>query len=362
MFCGAPRAGQAEDAVVEHREVERVRVGGVVLDVGDSALEEVAPVRRVRVHGILRQVEAQLEAGSAVRGLVQPDRRSARRREAPTGDAGARVAGNRRAHEDVPRVLRVDGDLADAPILRDGVAARNELPVLAAVGGLVEAETGLAVARAAGLTGADVDRVAGLVGRVDQERADRGRVQPLVERLPVRVAAERVVGAPDPAARCADVEPALVRVALGVGDHRRQTAGPLGRQAVVLGGLAGDVEREGPDLLPGATAMTPVVIGVVVVLAHRGEGALKLGHRHRLVREREVGVRLLGEAVDDLAGCFTAARTFLARNRHGEFRSSRVPSTGTRAPHVPTIRLQARLLPSWCYRPAPASPRLRRRQ
>jgi hypothetical protein len=92
----------------------------------------------------------------------------------------------------VVRVERVDREARDAAPPGDRQRAGDERPVVAAVRGLVEADAGLAVAAAVRLAGADVDRLAGLVARVDQDRADGVRRDVVGDVLPVRVACERV--------------------------------------------------------------------------------------------------------------------------------------------------------------------------
>ena len=127
--------------------------------------------------------------------------------------------------------------------LRDGERARDERPVRAAVGRLVETEAGLAVAARVRLAGADVDRLAGRVVRVDGDRADRVRRDPVRDVLPVRVRRERVRRAPDAAARRADVQRALLRLALRVDGERRYAPRPLGRLDEGLRAEPVDVER-----------------------------------------------------------------------------------------------------------------------
>ncbi len=272
-------------------------------------LKKSFPLAVRRVDRILGQVEAQLERQPAVLRLVEADRRRSGRRVAPARDSRDGVPGDGRADPDVPRVARVDRDLADAAVLGDREAPRHEVPVVAPVGRLVEAEAGLAVARAAGLAGADVDRLAALVGRVDQQRADRRRVEPVGERLPLRLLLQRVVRPPDAAAGRADVEAAVVVIALRVDRHRGHAARPLCRQAVVLSRLPGDVHRERPDLVPARSALA-----VVAVPLGRRERVLLLLHGNRRVREGLVGVRLLGGG-DELLRRLASGHDLLARHR-----------------------------------------------
>src|SRR6202011_985754 len=108
--------------------------------------------------------------GSAVRRLVETDRREA-------GVAGAGPAGHGAHAPDGARdadvqgvvVGRIDDDRADGPAHGER-AARHEAPAVAPIGRLVDAHTGLRVAGGIGLTGPDVDRPTGVIGRVDHDR------------------------------------------------------------------------------------------------------------------------------------------------------------------------------------------------
>ena len=155
-----------------------------------------------------------------------------------------------RADQDVARVARLDRDPRDRPEVGGGERARDERPVRAAVRRLVETEAGLAVTARVPLTGADVDRLAGRVVRVDGDRADRVRRDPVRDLLPVRVRRERVGRPPDAAARRADVERALLRLALRVDGERRHAARPLRRLDEGLRPEPVDVKRVRPDEIP----------------------------------------------------------------------------------------------------------------
>ena len=157
-----------------------------------------------------------------------------------------------------PRVGRVDRDRADRAVVRNGRAPGTSAQWSPPSVELVEAEAGLGVARAALFTGAGVDRAATLVGRVDQQRADRGRRDVAADRGPVRVRVERVVRPPDSAARSRDVERAVLAALVGaawIDGERRHAARPLRRPVERLGGERGHVVRERAELLPGAAVL-----------------------------------------------------------------------------------------------------------
>ena len=78
----------------------------------------------------------------------------------------------------------IDADRADRAVVGDREGAGDERPVVAAVGALVEAEAGLV--DGVRLAGAGVERVAGGVVGIDDQRADRVRRQPVLERRPAR--------------------------------------------------------------------------------------------------------------------------------------------------------------------------------
>ena len=126
--------------------------------------------------------------------------------------------------QQVPGVRRVDGDRAYRAILRHGLTPLQQCPVPAAVGRLVQADAGLAVGGAVRLARADVDRPLARIGRVDEDRADRVRVDLSVRDVPpMRMPRDRVLRHPQAAAGGRDVEPA---VALVTGPADRNSGHP----------------------------------------------------------------------------------------------------------------------------------------
>ena len=200
----------APHAVAEQRDVDRVRVVRVELTRFTPPLEPILPSGRgirVRVAG-----EDQVERGASVGGLVETERGSVRRGPpAAVGRRGA-VAGDRRAPVVVVRVGRVDRDRSDRAILGDRHAGRDQGP-RAAVRRGEEADAGLGVTRAVGLTGSREDPVR--VVRVNREGTDRVRRDPVVEGRPRGRGGEPVRREPDAAARGADPDLAVP------GDARR---------------------------------------------------------------------------------------------------------------------------------------------
>ena len=137
-------------------------------------------------------------------------------------DTGAAHRGHTtegRRGADVERVRRagLDHDLTDT--LASELGPAEGRPGLAAVGRLVQADSGDA-ARAADVCFArpDVDGVAGRVVRVDGDRTDRVDAEGTREVLPARLARQRVLGAPDAAASGRDIQRAVTGLA-GVGDR-----------------------------------------------------------------------------------------------------------------------------------------------
>ena len=84
--------------------------------------------------------------------------------------------------------------------------------------------------------------------------------------LPVRVLRERVLRPPDAAAGGADVQRALVLVALRADGHRGDAAGPLRRLDEGLRAEPVDVERVGPDLIPLETSFGPFLWSFALAL------------------------------------------------------------------------------------------------
>ena len=241
-----------------------------------------------------------------------------------------------RADQDVVRVALLDRDPRDRTVVGDGERAVDAGPVGAVVARLVEAEPSLAVAAGVSFTGADVDRLAGRVVRIDGDRADRVRRDPVGDLLPGGVLGQRVLRPPEPAAGRAQIEGALLRLALRVDGQRRDAARPLGRLDERLRAEPVDVEGVGADEVPLRAQLRPAGGGRVV----RGERALDLVHADLVARVGPVGVRLCVRATtglltalaledgrvreargDSLRGCGLRMRVVREQQRHGRQRS-----------------------------------------
>ena len=177
----------------------------VELDVADAARRAGArllanSVSAARALGrVGRAVVDERPARAAVGGLVEAPLGGARHRAGHAGAADARHAAQRGGGADVEgvRVARLDDDLADA-LAAELVLAERPAPRVAAVGRLVEADAGDAAGAArVRLAGADVDRVAGRVVRVDRDRPDRVDPERAREVVQCGVPARAFVGAPD---------------------------------------------------------------------------------------------------------------------------------------------------------------------
>ena len=169
-------------AVGAQRRVERrldLRPGGAVVERPPDAFLERADVEHVRVV----RVDGDLVHAAARSCAEQRERRAglaidAACRAAVRGRAADRAAGrgdtaNGAVEADEQVAGLVEHHRAHGPVVEE-VAAGNERPRIAAVGRLVDAETGLGVTRRVRLAGAHVDRVARRVGRVD-EQSSRSR-------------------------------------------------------------------------------------------------------------------------------------------------------------------------------------------
>ena len=189
-------------------------------------------------------------------------------------------------------------------VVRGSERAGNEAPVLALVGRLVEAEAGLAVPAAVRFARADVERLARRVVRVDGDGADRVRRDVRRDLLPVRLLRERVLRAPDAAAGRADVQRAVLLVALRAHRHRRHAARPLRRLDERLRAESVDVERVRADLVPLGRELRPFLLELGVRL----DRALDLGRRDLRAGIRAVGVLLGGRAVRSVGAVPARAR------------------------------------------------------
>ena len=173
---------------------------------------------------------------AAVRRLVEAPLGGTRNGPGHTGAAGRRVAAKRggRAGVDGVRIAGLDDDRADSLAGELGVA--DPRPGLALVGRLVEAGAGdTAAAADVGLTGADVDRLAGHVVRVERDGSRRVDPERTTQVVPIDVVREDVLRAPDAATCGADVRDALVRTRVVDGDRRRAATGDVRVRHVQVG-------------------------------------------------------------------------------------------------------------------------------
>ena len=248
---------------------------------------------RVELDLVGRPGAGERERRPAVIGLVDA------RRRARCGH-GAAVRGDSpragaRGDQDVVGVGRVDCHAADRAVGRNAAAVRagDERPAVAAVGAAVEAETGLAVAAPVGLAGADVDRVPTRVGRVDGDRADRARRDVAGDEVPLRLLRESVLRAPDAAAGGADVQRALLGVALRVDGESRLAARPLRSALVGLSAEPVDVHRRRAERLPSV-----LVLGLALGdLRAGGDRSLPLAEGDLVARIRTSRELFAGRAV-----------------------------------------------------------------
>ncbi len=105
--------------------------------------------------------------------------------------------------------------------LEEHIAAGHQRPVVAAVGRLIDADAGFRVGGSILLAGGRVQRVAGRIGGVEKKRSDRVRAEAAGDVLPflrgIRV--KRLIGSPDAAAGCRDVQTAMTFRAVGRQRH-----------------------------------------------------------------------------------------------------------------------------------------------
>ena len=248
-----PHGREREAAAVEREDrlpaARRAACGRA--DQAQRRLRRVHDVRvaRVELHLVDRAGLRERERRAAVRRGVDADcGRSGR--PAARGVGADSAHARARADQDVARVARLDRDPRDRAVVRGRERTRHERPAGAVVGGLVEAEPGFAVAARVRLSGADVDRPARRIVRVDGDRADRVRRDPVRDLLPRRLLRERVLRPPHTAARRADVDRAVLRPALRVDRQRRHASRPLRRLDEGLGAEPIHVERVRADGAP----------------------------------------------------------------------------------------------------------------
>ncbi len=234
------RGRRAQQPDAEHRDINGVRIAGIERRLHHAAAE-MAEAGGVDL----------LEALAAVMALVEAGGRGVRRHRR-IGRGGGAVQRGRGAEVNVHRIARVDGDGRDGQPVGHRHRGRDQVPALAAVHGLVEADTGLGVARAVLLAGAGIDHLASGRG-IDGDRADGVRVQPVGAVGPLRRAAEGVRRHPDAAAGGAENGGAGAALRLAA-RRQSQGGGAAGRCEVEAG--IGDGSRHGRRLIaefhPGA--------------------------------------------------------------------------------------------------------------
>ena len=283
--------GQRErGAIVAPRRIQRrldLRPGGAVVQRAPHAFRERGLVEDVGIVGIDADLGGSPNEGSAQErpgGAGLPVDAAGHQRVAG-GAAGARAAGHRgdaahRAGDTGQQVAAlVEGETRHRALEED-VAARDQQPGLAAVGGLEDADARLGVARGVGFAGADVDGVPARVTRVDEDRADRVRPRRRrrcanADERPGRFGAiERLVGDPDAAAGRAEVEPAVAPVAGGRDAQRGHAAG-----GDVWGAVEEeDVEQRGVARLVERSDRRPLAYRLPVLL-ERLEPGLRVQRR-----------------------------------------------------------------------------------
>ena len=255
---------------------------------GEHVASVVELGNRARAVGdVGRAVVDEAPRRAAVRGLVEAPLGGTRNGPGHTGAAGRRIAAKRggRAGVDGVRIAGLDDDRADSLPCELGVADLR--PGFAFVGRLVEARArDTAAAADVGLTGADVDRLARHVVRVERDRSRRIDPERATEVVPVDVVREDVLRAPDAATGGGDVRGAVVRTRVVDGDRRRAAACDV-RVRHVVAGVAEALERverlarprEHPLSLNALSAEEPGRGGV-----RRSSGRVHLGDRDHAVR------------------------------------------------------------------------------
>ena len=276
----------------------------------------------------------------AVSGAVEAPLRRARDQRPVLGDpaiaAHGRVSahGERGARVDRVRIARLDPDRADtAGIERRGAVRAG--PVVAAVGRLVEPDAcdTAAPARVA-LARSDPERVRAWIVRVDRDRAGRVDPEAACQVLPLRFRRERVLRAPDAAARRSDPHPALrgpaTRVIHPAVRVDRQIGRPPGHRELGWHVRARCAERRGlvqrrlrPDLLPRCLVRSRNRAGCPHSCRLEGSACcLQAGQRDVLLRIRHLGELLQAgrRAAGGVSGRFPGRLTSVARNRLAELR------------------------------------------
>jgi hypothetical protein len=264
---------------------------GIELDVADAArragLEVGVLVSASSAIGdIGTAIVDQRPALTAVRRLIEPPLGRPGDRPADTAAAHRRHAAQRGCRGGVHHVRMggVDNDIADA-LAAQLVLADGAGPGVPSVGRLVDAHSGNATAATdVGLTGADPDRPAGRIRRVDHDSACGVDAERAAEICPLRWRGKRVIGTPYATAGGRHPNTAVSRRA-GRGD------GDVGRAA------AGHVEVRH-------------IVGGVPQLAERIQG-LARSHTHPGATRREAHPPFGGCLVERLLG------PLLLRDRDG---------------------------------------------
>ena len=102
----------------------------------------------------------------------------------------------------------VEIHIPDRP-LEEHIGTGNEVPGSSAVSRLVDTDASFRVAGGVLFTSGGINSVAGRIRWIHQERANRIDAKTAGHKLPTR-AIERLISAPNTAARCSDVKNALI--------------------------------------------------------------------------------------------------------------------------------------------------------
>ena len=194
---------RAPHAAGVRARVDDVRVVRIERDTADAARRARGRSRGidrdVAVGLVRRAVVEERPRAAAVGRLVEaPLRRARNQRHGALGRRRDASGGPRGRGVDRVRVARLHGDRPDRPA-DEGVGGQLR-PVVAAVRRLVEADARGCDRRRVRLAGADVERAALAIVRVERDRADRVQLELLGDVLPPRVVVEPLLRAPDPAA------------------------------------------------------------------------------------------------------------------------------------------------------------------
>ena len=233
---GRAGIGRAPDAFAEERGIVDRTVVRIDADFVDATRR---PQRRGHVGegraAIGRFVDPEWHAAGGVgRRATRSDRTDAPHRPC---DAGEDVAARR------------DRQARDRAALE--LRAASELrPRVSAVGGFVDPHAGLGVGRDVRLAGPRIQRSAGQIVRVTDQRSDRVCREAAGHELPLRVTGQGVLRPPDAAAGRAHIDRAVARHTAGSNRHRRHAA-----CGDVLRAVAEPVEHSGIRGLAGTNQL-----------------------------------------------------------------------------------------------------------